>query len=160
MDPLIILCVDDQRDVLAALLHDLESLAPHCRAVDCETADEAKELLNELDGRGEPVPLIVCDHIMPGQTGVDLLAELRGDARFPHLRRILLTGLATHQDTIRAINQANIDRYIEKPWTKSDLLHTVRVLLTHFVLDTGRDYRDYLPVLDSETLFGELHQTT
>jgi two-component system chemotaxis response regulator CheY len=35
---------------------------------------------------------------------------------FKETRKILLTGQANHADTIRAVNEAHIDNYFEKPW--------------------------------------------
>jgi len=148
----VIVCIEDQRDVLAALLRDLEPLAAHCELIDCENAGDAMEIFDELAAHGRDLAMVISDHIMPGKSGVDLLARLHRDARFPHTRKVLLTGLATHQDTIRAINEAGIDRYIEKPWRSEDLLKTVKVLLTHFVFDAGWSTEAHREILDPPTL--------
>jgi two-component system chemotaxis response regulator CheY len=151
-----IVCIDDQRDVLAALKRSLIGFADLCAVVDCESAAEAKELLDELDADGEPVALLICDHIMPGQTGVEFLADIALDPRFRHSKKVMLTGLATHQDTITAINTASIDRYIEKPWNDEELIAAVKVLLTEFIVKAGIDYEPFLSVLDQETLYRAL----
>lgn len=154
-----ILCVDDQREVLAALVRDLDELASHFHIIDCESADEATAVLNDLDAAGEPIALIVSDHVMPGQTGVDFLAKVRHDDRFSATRMLLLTGLATHDDTIRAINDARIDSYIGKPWQTDELLAGVKKLITRFVMDTQPDsYQGFLPVLDGEEVMDRLRQ--
>jgi two-component system chemotaxis response regulator CheY len=160
MQKLTIVCVDDQREVLAALRKDLESLRQSCDIVDCESADEVLEVLDEIDEAGGHPALIVSDHVMPGKNGVELLSEIKRDLRFPKTRKLLLTGMATHQDTINAINNANIDHYIEKPWTHDDLIPAVKILLTKYVFDTGLDYNTYLEVLDQDTLYHYLHQQT
>ncbi len=154
-----ILCIDDQREILAALHKDLEDFEEHCRLIDCESSAEALEALNEVDNSGEEPGLIICDHVMPGKNGVEFLIEVQKDLRFTNTRTILLTGLATHQDTITAINEAHIDHYIEKPWNREDLHVSVKRLLTLFVLDSGLDFEDYLPVLDQPTLYGKLHSS-
>lgn len=158
MDKLKIICVDDQRDVLAALRKDLAPLSGGTSVIASESAAEAAEVLEAMDRRAEEPALLICDHVMPGTSGIDFLVEIRGEGRFPRTRSILLTGLATHRDTIEAINKAHIDRYIEKPWNGADLVRTVRELLARFVLDSGLDYRPYLDVLDQETLYGELRK--
>jgi two-component system, chemotaxis family, chemotaxis protein CheY len=79
--------------------------------------------------------------------------------RFPRTKKLLLTGLATHEDTIEAINRAKIDRYIGKPWDTHDLINKTRVLLTEFILEEGIDYNDFIPVLDQETLYAKLRKT-
>ncbi len=153
MEKLTILCIDDQRDVLAALRKDLESLNEFCRFEFCESADEAEEVLDELDAEVIPLAVIVCDHIMPGKNGVEFLIEFNGDARFEHTRKFLLTGMATHDDTITAINQAQINHYIEKPWEKEQILEVVKILITEFVMSVGMEYQSYLSILHQQTLY-------
>ena len=157
MKKLKIVCVDDQREVLAALRKDLESLQDACEIIDCESADEVFEVLEEIDAEDGYPALIISDHVMPGKNGVELLIEIKQDPRFPNTRKLLLTGMATHQDTINAINNANIDHYIEKPWTEENLIKSVKTLLTKFVFDAGIEYKIYLHVLDQDTLYNYLH---
>jgi len=158
MKRLNVLCVDDQREVLAVLRKDLDVFSEVCRITDCESAAEALEVMEALDARGERVALIICDHVMPGKNGIEFLIDVHHDDRFTHTRKLLITGLATHQDTIVAINEADIDRYIEKPWDLSLLHQSVKALVTRFVLDEGIDYQPYLRFLDHDTLFRELRK--
>ena len=149
----IILCIDDQRDVLAALERDLEPLTALLDVVTCESAEEAQQVLEDLETSGEPVALIISDHVMPGTTGVDLLSQITQAERFTATRKMLLTGLATHDDTIRAINQAKIDQYFAKPWQPDELIATAKQLITQFVFDTYPDrYMDFGPILDSDVM--------
>ncbi len=158
MDRLYILCIEDQPEVLRAISSDLRPLENVSRIEECESAEEAAGVVEDIDRAGDHVAVVVSDHVMPERTGVDFLIELHHDVRFKNTRKILLTGLATHQDTIRAINRADIDRYIEKPWQPEQLRQYVRELLTLYVLDAGLDYQRYLPVLDQPTLLGELRR--
>jgi two-component system chemotaxis response regulator CheY len=158
MQKLKIVCVDDQREVLAALRKDLAQLQEACDIIDCESADEVIEVLDEIEAEDGQAALIISDHVMPGKSGVELLIEVRQDGRFPNTRKLLLTGMATHQDTINAINNANIDNYIEKPWTEDNLLKTTKILLTKYVFDSGLDYNSYMKVLDQDTLYQYLRQ--
>ncbi|MGQ9560527.1 MAG: response regulator [Candidatus Oleimicrobiaceae bacterium] len=148
MEKLKVLCIDDQREVLAALRKDLEPLSAVCTIVECESAAEAEELLAEMEERGDQLALIICDHIMPGKNGIDLLAELVKAGRFPDTKKLLLTGLATHEDTIYAINEAHIDRYVEKPWDARQLQQSVRILLTTYLVRSGLDYQPYVELLE------------
>lgn len=124
-----ILCVDDQREVLSAIRRELQSLGTDYEIVECESAKEAEEVLNELNTTGQETKLIICDHIMPGENGIDFLARLNTDDRFRKLKRIVLTGLASQQDTIKAINKAKIDYYLEKPWDSAEFIAAVKTLL-------------------------------
>lgn len=148
MEKIFIICVEDQREVLNAVLKDLESFEAVFSLEGCESADEAEELLDEIDAGGNYIGLLICDHVMPGKSGIELLIEVNRDPRFSYTKKLLLTGLATHQDTINAINSAAIDRYIEKPWNVDALQAQVRTLLAQFIFDQGIAYEKYLPYLD------------
>jgi len=156
MERPVIICVDDQREVLTSIVRDLNPLRDSVRIEECESAAEANALLDELEVDGTPVALIVCDHIMPGTTGVDFLTQLLGERRFPHTKRLLLTGQATHKDTIDAINNARIDYYIEKPWAPAQLLDVCRRLITDFLFDTGLYTDEFRAFADPKVLLARL----
>ncbi|MCR9931073.1 response regulator [Vibrio antiquarius] len=156
MEKLNVICVDDQREVLSAVLQDLEPLHQWLNFEDCESAGEVLELMDELDAEGEMIALIISDHVMPGKTGVELLTEVSQDSRFVRTRKVLLTGQATHTDTINAINSAGIDRYFEKPWQASQLIECVRNLVTQYIFDMGLDYTQYHEHLDQSVVFERL----
>jgi two-component system chemotaxis response regulator CheY len=63
-------------------------------------------------------------------------------------RKILLTGLADQQDTIRAINDAGIDLYVEKPWDGDELIKSVKDLLGKYVAIHGLDDAELKPYLE------------
>lgn len=155
-----IVIVDDQRDVLTTVLKDLDEFSSFFTLETCESAEEALEVLEEIDAKGGDPALIICDHIMPEKNGVELLVDLNKDRRFHDTRKLLLTGLATHQDTIIAINAARIDQYIEKPWEKDQLISTVKTLVTEYILEKGIDYQPFLSVLDKDVLYRKLRLET
>lgn len=156
MEKLYIICVDDQREVVNSVVRDVNVFADWAIVEECESAEEADALINELDVEGKPLALIICDHIMPGQNGVDFLARLTRDKRFPHLKKILLTGQATHKDTIDAINTAKVDSYFEKPWQPKPLQETCRRLLSEYLFDAGLYSRDYQPYVEPQVLIQRL----
>ena len=160
MENIFLICVDDQREVLSALMKDLSILENFIDIEECESADEAWGLIEKIDNLGDHLALIISDQVMPHNTGVDLLKKINLDRRFSGTRKILLTGLATHQDTIEAINLARLDNYIEKPWDKASLLKIVKSLLTRFMIEKGIDYKEYLDIVDSETLYQLLKEQT
>jgi len=149
----VILCVDDQREVLAAIAWALEPLEDHFEILEAERGDEAMALLGEFDAAGRPVALVIADHVMPGLSGVALLAAVDLAGRYKATRKVLLTGQATHEDTIRAINEARINRYVAKPWEEADLQQVVREELTHYVLEAFPDRWDaFRSVLDGAVM--------
>lgn len=156
MEKLNIICVDDQREVLSAVLQDLEPLANWLNIEDCESAYEVLDLMDDLDAQGEHIALIISDHVMPGKTGVDLLTEVAQDSRFRGTKKVLLTGQATHTDTINAINTAGIDGYFEKPWHAKTLVECVRSLVTEYVFEQGMDYTEWHHELDQKIVLARL----
>ena len=158
MDKLYIVYVDDQREVLSTLSKDLQLFEKRCSVEECESANEALELIDEIDAAGDHLAVIISDHIMPGLSGVEFLTQINKDHRFLNTRKVLLTGQATHQDTITAINQANIEKYFEKPWKSEELVEGIKELLTHYVFRAGLDYERYTEVLHQPTLLEYLQR--
>lgn len=156
MDKLNVICVDDQREVLSAVIQDLEPLESWLNVVDCESGQEVLELMDELDAEGEFIAVIVSDHVMPGMTGVELLTEVTKDYRFKLTKKVLLTGQATHSDTITAINTAGVSHYFEKPWKADELLESVRTLVTSYIFDQGLDYTLFHENLDQQIVLNRL----
>ncbi|MFI5080174.1 MAG: FAD-dependent oxidoreductase [Streptosporangiales bacterium] len=85
----VIVVVDDEDDSLAALTHELESrYGTHYRVVACSSPGQALARLAGLRAEGGRVPLVLADQWMPGQTGAEFLAQVRG--LYPTARRVLL----------------------------------------------------------------------
>jgi diguanylate cyclase (GGDEF)-like protein len=66
-------------------------------------------------------------------TGVELMARIKTVS--PDTVRILITGNADMETTVRAINEGEIHRFIQKPWNRSDLLQHVSLAVQRH-LDT------------------------
>ncbi len=157
MDKIYIICVDDQPEVLDSVMRDLRPLAPLIRVEDASGTADCMRLIEQIDEEGGHVAVVISDQVMPGESGTGLLGKIAGDRRFRHTRKVLLTGQATHADTINAINEGQVDNYVEKPWEAAKLLAVVKRLLTHYIVDAGLDYKTYMSVLDAQTLFSKLH---
>lgn len=152
MEKINIICIDDEREVLESVSRDLEYFTDVFNIEECESADECLQLLDELSSKDEYVAVLISDHVMPEKTGVELLTEVESDPRFMGTKKLLLTGLATQADTIKAINNAKLDYFLEKVWDPAELLQTVKELLTEFILEKGIDYDAFANKLDPATL--------
>lgn len=108
-----ILCVDDEPQVLAGL----ETLLG--RRYDVRTATSGPMALQEIMNGG-PFTVIVSDYRMPGMDGAEFLAEVRKAT--PDSLRILLTGQASLDGAIAAVNSGNVFRFLTKPCAPADLL--------------------------------------
>jgi two-component system chemotaxis response regulator CheY len=147
---LALLILEDERPVREALRRDLAAFARHVRIEEAEDVATALEVIEEIDTAGDRLALVMADHRLPGTSGVDFLIGLAGDDRAFATRKVLVTGQADQDDTIRAINEAGLDRYVAKPWQADALRDLVRNQLTEFVLAVGVDPLPHLPVLDAE----------
>jgi thioredoxin reductase (NADPH) len=110
-----LLVVDDEPPVLRAVQRDLRSrFGEQYRVLRAGSGHEAEDTMRELRKRGETLALVLADQRMPGMTGVELLEHARG--LFPKAKRALLTAYADTDAAIAAINRAQIDYYLQKPW--------------------------------------------
>lgn len=153
MEKIHIICVDDEREVLDSVAQDLELLTEVFTVELCESAEECLELMDEIDAEDDHVAVVISDQVMPEKSGVELLTEIAEDSRFKHTKKLLLTGLATQADTIKAINQAQLDNYLEKVWQPEILQLLTKQLLTRYIVEKGIDYQPYVSHLDAPTLF-------
>jgi CheY-like chemotaxis protein len=155
----VILVIEDDAAVRDAVLRDLRPFAAVAAIEAAETAEEAWEVVAGLDG-GSPLALVLADHRLPGRSGVDLLVELAADPAGRDARKVLVTGQAGHDDTIRAVNEARLDHYIAKPWDPVELVGVVRHLLSEWVVDHAPDVVPYLAHLDPEILLPATRRTS
>jgi len=117
----IILAVDDDPQVLAAIDRDLRSeFRKDYRILRVNSGPGALETLRELKAKEETLALVLADQRMPDLEGVELLAQAR--ELFPEAKRVLLTAYADTEAAIRAINAARLDYYLIKPWDPPEQL--------------------------------------
>ena len=138
----VILAVDDEPAVLAAIARDLRrGFGERYRIMRAGSGAEALELLAQIRTRGEQVALLVADQRMPGMAGTDYLVQAR--QLVPEAKRVLLTAYADTDAAIAAINEVALDYYLLKPWDppEEQLLPVVEDLLTTWesgaALDSG-----------------------
>lgn len=158
MAELVIVCVEDEPDVLDAVVRELEPLEDLFPVEAAANAEEARELLEALAGRGDEVGVIFCDHIMPGETGVDLLISLQGDDRWRHTRKVLLTGQAGLDATVKAVNDADLSHYVAKPWDDQELVTVAQREMSRYVVERDLNPMPYLKGLDPEILGDHLRR--
>ena len=156
MSDVFILVVEDEPEVRDAIARDLEVFTPVFRIEVAEDAEDARAVMAECEARGDQVALVLADHLLPGERGTDFLIALQQDPATQSVRKVLITGQAGHQDTIRAINEADLNHYIAKPWDVEDMRLVVRDVLTTWVIDQEPDVLPYVAVLDGPRLMEAL----
>lgn len=128
--PAVLLCVDDEPNVLKSLRRLF-----HSESYEIHLASGGVEGLNIL--RQHPVDLIISDMRMPEMSGAEFLAH--AVELCPATIRILLTGYADLQSTIDAVNKGRIFSYCNKPWNDEELKLLVRNALEQKRLREERD---------------------
>jgi two-component system probable response regulator PhcQ len=111
-----VLLVDDEPEILEGLRRTLRR-EPY-RLVTAQSADEAMRVIES-----ESIDVIVSDIDMPGTNGLDLIARIRRD--HPMIVRLLLTGDASLEAALQAINQGEVHRFLTKPWDSAELRRTL-----------------------------------
>jgi thioredoxin reductase (NADPH) len=110
-----ILTIDDEEQVRNAIERDLRrQYRPDYRIIKAGSGAEALDAASRLKQRNHPVALFLADQRMPTMTGVEFL-EKAADL-YPDAKRVLLTAYADTEAAIKAINDAQVDYYLLKPW--------------------------------------------
>src|SRR5579863_8243502 len=101
-----VLLVDDETHVTDALSRHFPK-----QRYEILRANSAAQALDVLARRA--VDAIVSDERMPGETGTELLAKVR--RLYPKTIRIVLSGQASLEAAVRAINEGEVYRFFLKP---------------------------------------------
>ena len=150
----VILCVDDDSSVLNALRSLLSRTLVDGQMIElAQSGEEALEIIDELVQSGMTVALVIADYIMPGMRGDELLVRVH--ERLPEALTIMLTGQSDLSGVMRAINEAKLFRFLEKPWLNEDIKLTVQTAMLAFQL--GADLRRN--VLELSRVNAQLEQT-
>ena len=116
--PPVVAIVDDEEMVSTALRTFLQLETGY----EVLTFSAPARVLEALER--EPVNVLIADFMMPEMDGITLLRKVRES--HPQVTRILLTGYADKQNAIRAINEAGLYQYLEKPWNNDHLKMVLR----------------------------------
>ena len=117
---------------------------------------EGHDVLEAADGRaglalaGEELPaLIICDVNMPGMDGYEVVAAVRKIPALTSTPFVFLTARGERSEIRRGMN-LGADDYLTKPFTREELIESVRVRLKKH--DESREALTQLLILDSERL--------
>ncbi len=119
-----ILCVDDEQIVLISLRDQINKhFGEKYQCEIAQSADEAWEIIEELELEKIKILIIVCDWLMPGIRGDEFIIKVH--RHFPHLITVMLTGHALEEAIERARVEGNLFAYLSKPWSESDLVEII-----------------------------------
>ncbi len=136
-EPLYILCVDDEENVLTALKRLFR--AEPFQVLTATSGAEGLKILRSTAGIG----LILSDQRMPEMTGTAFLEAAREVV--PDVPRMILTAYDDVTAAIDSINLGGALRFLLKPWNKQELLLAVRDGLQRFqLIQENRRLKDEL----------------
>ncbi len=120
-----ILCIDDERIVLESLRGQLRKHFGNGYQYEfAESAEEGYEIIEELVTEGTQILIIVSDWLMPDVKGDDFLIAVH--QRFPQIVKVLLSGQAAENAIKNAQENANLYRFLHKPWEEDELVETIK----------------------------------
>jgi two-component system probable response regulator PhcQ len=115
-----VLFVDDEPEIIDSLRRTLRDES--YRILGTTAPADALDILDR-----ESVDLLIADIDMPDINGLELVARVR--RTHPEVVRMLLTGDASLESALEAINEGEVHRYLTKPWNKDELRETIRQTL-------------------------------
>ncbi len=121
-----ILLVDDESSVLSALKRALIDEPYTIHAVN--SGAEGLSVLEET-----AVKLVISDEKMPGMSGSAFLSTVK--ELFPETLRIILTGHASIEAAMNAVNNGEIYRFFSKPWNEIELKLAIRSAIEKYDLE-------------------------
>lgn len=120
-----ILLLDDEPNILAALKRVLMD-EPY-EILDADSGEKGLEVLHE-----KPCKVVISDERMPGMGGAEFLSRVKDF--YPETVRILLTGYASIDAAMKAVNDGEIYRFFMKPWDDTDLRMAIRSAIEKYDL--------------------------
>ncbi|MCL4471801.1 MAG: response regulator [Sulfuricella sp.] len=126
-----IMLVDDEQNILNALRRLFTSSAFHEAGGEKYQVETfvSPRLALQRAGDGVTFDLVISDYRMPEMDGVVFLKAFRQVQ--PHAERLILSGYADLEALVGAINEAQIFRFIAKPWHDYELKSAVVQALAH-----------------------------
>ncbi len=119
-----VLIVDDYKTMLRIIRNLLKQL----EFDNVEEATDGSEALAKL--RAGNFGLVISDWNMEPMTGLDLLKEVRADARLKNTPFIMVTAESKTENVVAA-KQAGVSNYIVKPFNAETLREKIEKVLVH-----------------------------
>lgn len=119
-----VLIVDDYKTMLRIIRNLLKQL----EFDNVEEATDGQEALQKL--RAGNFGLVISDWNMAPMTGLDLLKEVRADARLKATPFIMITAESKTENVVAA-KQAGVSNYIVKPFNAETLREKIEKVLAH-----------------------------
>ena len=124
MNKPVILCVDDEPDILNTLKIQLKNEFKNDYFYElAESGDEALDLLKDFQEEVQVI-VVISDWLMPGIKGDELLIKVH--QKYPKIIKVMLTGQADAAAIQRAVQEADLYCCLYKPWKSKELIETIK----------------------------------
>ena len=121
----VVLFVDDDIAILNSLKEQFkEEFNNEFICEIAQSAQEGLEILKEFLQDPLDILLVVSDWLMPGMKGDEFLIEV--NKLFPMVKKVMLSGQADEGAIQNAQKNANLDKFISKPWNPEELFQIIR----------------------------------
>ena len=121
MTPQLVLCADDDEDILSLVALRLQRAG--YEVVTAHDGDEAVRIARE-----RRPSIAVLDVMMPRRSGYEVLDAFRSDESLRDMKVILLSARVQESDVARGLD-AGADAYLPKPFKAQELVTKVQELL-------------------------------
>lgn len=121
MDSALILVIEDE----TLLRENIAEIIGHFgfRVISVPSGEEAIKVMKECTP-----DIIICDIMLPEIDGYEVFARVKQMPKLTHTAFIFLTAKSTRSDTRTGMNMG-ADDYLTKPFTKEELINSVRARL-------------------------------
>ena len=120
-----VLIVDDYKTMLRIVKNLLNQIG----FTNVDEAEDGSSALQKV--KGKEYGLIISDWNMQPMTGLQLLQEVRADAKLKHIPFIMVTAESKTENVIAA-KQAGVNNYIVKPFNAAVLKGKIATVLGDF----------------------------
>ena len=116
-----IYCVEDDENIRELVIYTLKTTG--FKAVGFGDGESFRAALKE-----EKPELILMDIMLPGESGMELLARLKGDRHYKNIPVIMLTAKSSEYDKVLGLD-GGADDYITKPFGMMELISRIKAVL-------------------------------
>lgn len=121
-----------------------------------ESAEDGLEALEALH-KTDPAPIVILDWMMPGKSGIEVLAAIRQKQHTNYTYILMLTAMSASKDIVAGLD-AGADDYLVKPFEPEELLARVRAAERALKIqaDLLKTIEDQQQLLRRHNLLGDL----
>ncbi|OAN13681.1 ATPase [Photobacterium jeanii] len=149
MNSFVILCLDDDPEVVERLREDLSHFSQLFDIIGAESIEDAYDTLSFIEQQGQQAAMVICDNDLGEDNGVDFLVALDNHPVTKRARTVLLNDKPQLDAIMQAVNEGRLNYCLTKPWKKDELHRLlIKELTTYIIKHPDEDWLKYSLLLD------------